>query len=69
MTHLEEVKAWLAALDHWRGRLDDMNIPKPPRVPPSVQTWLMDQAMALDDEQHEAAILEQYGDAFAELAK
>jgi len=49
VSHLQEVKDWLAALEHWRGRLDGANIPAPPRVPVSVQTWLMDQAMELDD--------------------
>ena len=53
MSHLQEVKDWLAALEHWRGRLDGANIPAPPRVPASVQTWLMDQAMELDE--HESA--------------
>jgi hypothetical protein len=53
MTHFEEVKMWLEALDQWRSRLDAMNIPAPPKMPPSVRTWLMNQAMALDDDSHE----------------
>ena len=44
MTHLEEVKTWLAALELWRMA----RAPTMPPVPPSVQTWLMDQAMELD---------------------
>lgn len=52
MTHLEEVKAWLAALEHWRQRLDAYDIPSPPRIPASVQTWLMDQALELDECDH-----------------
>ena len=45
MTHLDEVKTWLAALELWRMA----RAPTMPCIPSAVATWLMDQAMELDD--------------------
>lgn len=50
MTHFNEMKAWLAAYDHWRRRLDGQNVPAPPALPPVLEVALLDLARALDDD-------------------
>jgi len=40
----QAVAVWITELEHWRRRLDEHNVPSPPRLPEVVRSMLLDHA-------------------------